>query len=147
MNALAARGIPAGKEKQALYLTLRGARSAASRYRMDQATDMARAVQGVETGISRYAQKANRNPYHQLLVEAGDGQGLGDTGWLDVVNTFVGQIGGGLGRKLGGPETQVVNTPAPAPSSPSWVKPVVIGGGVLLVGGMIFAMTRKKGRR
>lgn len=128
-------------------LTPAGAQANAVRnYRQAQRNEFGAAVTAVETGISRWASPAARNPYSQLIATRQyDVPGLGDpddstlamgaagssstgsTGWMDILKTFVNQVGIGVATKIGGRPPVV----APKPAGFPWGTALAVGGGAL----------------
>lgn len=130
-------------------LTVQGANANAVRdYRYERDRALSAAVASVETGINRFASPEATNPYSQLIATRvydvpGIGDVDGDTSWMDVLNTFVGQVGQGVSHVIGGkPQTTVINQAPPKPAFP-WVPVVAVAGGAAV----LLLLLRKKGRR
>ncbi len=102
------------------------------------------AVVATQIGIDRDYQSGLDNPYHRVMSTKYYDAGLGDTNWLDVIKTVAGNVSQGVGGAISGsnpyvtqlPPTYVYPTPSISPSSsmPSWLVPVALGGGVLILG-------------
>lgn len=105
------------------------------------------------TAFERDYQNALSNPYH---VQQATGvynvgiiehqPGLGDTDWGDIVKTFVGEVGKGVGGWISGDNpyiTQQPQQPQKPAETPTWVKAAVIGGGALLGTALIVAVLKR----
>lgn len=145
-----ARGIPYSELGFASRLTIPGAAGDAARYANAQLFDEASVVGGVRSALSGYASQGN--PYSRalgnpLFTPAG---GLGDIGegWTDVLSTFVGKVGEGIGNRISG--TKPAATPSLATSFPppsagmSTTTKILIGG--VAAAGVLYLVLRKRGR-
>ena len=131
--------------------TIPGAiRTAVSRYETAINGQQQAAVKGMEQGLTRYPQNGLENTFHTDMMTDVYNVGLSgaEAPWTSMLSVFTGEIGKGIGGRLSGQNpyvttTNTVNAPAPAaPKKPSWVMPAVIGGAVLVIGGLFFALRK-----
>lgn len=127
-------------------LTVPGANAYAVRdYDRERARALRAAVDSVEGSLTRFAPPSN--PYsRQLATRLYDSPGIGDvdgdTSWMGVLNTAVGNVSQGVANLIGGrPQTTVINQ-QPEPKSFPWVPVVAVAGGAA-----VLLLLMKRGRR
>ena len=126
-------------------LTVPGAlATAVPRYEGTDAQDMAEAIASVETGLHRKYQNGVTNPYHIAIgTDLYHTPGLqGD--WTDIAKAFVAPIGEAFGVKIAGrPPQQQAPVIVQSPGMPTWAKGLLIGGGVLTVGLILYKVLKR----
>lgn len=131
-------------------LTVAGANANAVRdYQRERARALDAAVRATEIGINRYTLPAAGNEYANLISTTRTydvptlGDVDGDTSWMDVLNTAVGQVSQGVSNLIGGrPQSTTIVQAAPAKAAFPWMTAAVIGGGALAV----FFLLKKRRR-
>ena len=136
---------PLASFAQEMRLSLDGSKEDVASYRANEKATLRAAVYGTENALDTYAHNAASNPYHKAIstrmydvalagmgaTEDGPAPVIKETGWLDIVNTFVSAVGQGVSNKIGG------HAPAARPSAPvsepfpTWAKIALAGGGGL----------------
>lgn len=137
-------GVSQSKRNRVLSrLTVPGAfATAVPRYDADDARELQDAIVSVGTGLKRYASSGVDNAYHRAIgIDTYDLTLAPDTGfggdWTDIVSSFVGEIGKGIGGKISGknPYVTTVNqapVAAPPPGMSAGVKvALAVGAGLL----------------
>lgn len=147
-------------------LTVPGSLSDVARYRYTRDMGEGAAIASVATGIKREYMPGKLNPYREALANSAglgsvDEYGVdvdalpmtsytkpmssgtlattgaaSDSGWMNILGTFVGNVSQGLAARIGGYGGKVpVSAPIAAPTSaiPSWAKLALIGGGGLIL--------------
>ena len=137
-------GVPVGNMRRVRRMMYSGYDGNISKYFADKergfqaaknATDLALAGRRLSNaGGTRYIDQMNRNVY-----------GLGDMGdmgdWTQVLQTFVSEVGKGIGVRIGGgTKAPVTNITMSAPPMPTWAK-VALGVGAA---GAVYLIVKRR---
>jgi hypothetical protein len=142
------RGVPVGNLTAANQVTIPGSLNAVSNYRRAKDTNRGAVIASVATGINREYMPPGLNPYTKAMQLNGLGDGddqmapgssnpttVPTSGWMNVLDTFVGNISKGIAAKIGGYNPNApVTIPGTKSVLPSWAPLAMAGvGGFFLL--------------